>query len=210
MTGQQLGSPVITATAGAGRLYLALANGQLAVVDTTVLGRAANTPDAGLAVRTYPAHGTGPTSAVAISPDGKLLATGGDDRRVILWDIHDGVPQARPALIGHSEEIRALAFSPDSAELASSAEDSTVIRWNVRLGERIGEPVYLPSIADLAYIPGDAPTLVVGSSGVSRWPLAPNRWLEVACQVLGGRTFSEVERRQILGATTPTVRCPSR
>jgi hypothetical protein len=112
-------------------------------------------------------------------------------------------------LIGHNEEISALAFSPDSAELASSAEDSAVIRWNVRLGDRIGEPVYLRSIADLAYIPGDAPTLVVGSSGVSRWPLAPNRWLEVACQVLGGRTFSEVERRQILGATTPMVRCPA-
>ena len=207
MTGERLGSTVVAGTADGERLYLALANGRLAVVDTTGLGGTADGRDSETVVRTYPAHGDGPTSAVAISPDGKVLATGGDDRRVVLWDLHDGVPQARPALIGHNEKIAALAFNTDGSELASSAEDRSVIRWNLELGEQTGQPVHLPSTPALAYTQESGPTLIVTSTGVSRWPLSPDRWRETTCHLLGGRTFSDTERRQILGATTPMVQC---
>ncbi|WP_410791041.1 TIR domain-containing protein [Kribbella sp. C-35] len=208
LTGARLGSTVVAGTAGGERLYLALANGRLAVVDTTALSGTAVGDSEN--VRTYPAHGDGPTSAVAISPDGKLLATGGDDRRVVLWDLHDGVPQARPALIGHDEKVVALTFNPDAGELASSAEDGVVIRWNLARGEQTGQPVHLPSIPALAYTRDGGPALIVTSTGVSRWPLSPDRWRDTTCHLLGGRTFSDTERRQILGDTDPMVTCPSR
>ena len=53
---------------------------------------------------------------LAFSPDGKTLASGGQDARVTLWDLDTGKEQA--TLKGQKHYITALAFSPDSKSLA--------------------------------------------------------------------------------------------
>ena len=62
---------------------------------------------------------TDQVNAVGISADGKLLASGGQDSDVILWDLPTGKVNA--ILHGHSEPISCVEFSPDGTLVASGS-----------------------------------------------------------------------------------------
>ena len=57
---------------------------------------------------------------VAFSHDGKLLASGGQERTIVLWDAATG--QKQRVLPGHSDDVDCLAFSPDGRLMASADE----------------------------------------------------------------------------------------
>jgi WD40 repeat protein/serine/threonine protein kinase len=65
--------------------------------------------------------------AVAVSPDGKRLATGGLERSVHVWDLE--ARQEVLTLRGHGDIVSDLAFSPDGHQLASASGDGTVKVW---------------------------------------------------------------------------------
>lgn len=70
-----------------------------------------------------------------LSPDGKLLATGGYDNTIKLWDVSSG--KELWTLDGHNGAVFELAFRPDGKVLASASGDRTVKLWNVGTGERL-------------------------------------------------------------------------
>lgn len=59
----------------------------------------------------------GPIHSLAFSPNGKFLASGATDGRVLLWDIGHGLMIGE--LKGHTDTIYSLRFSRDGEILAS-------------------------------------------------------------------------------------------
>lgn len=75
----------------------------------------------------------GAVTSLAISPDGRYLASGSDDLTIKLWDI--GTGRAIKTLVGHMARIDALAFSNESTVLMSGGADRTVRVWDVERRE---------------------------------------------------------------------------
>ncbi|MBT9312740.1 toll/interleukin-1 receptor domain-containing protein [Leptothoe kymatousa] len=68
-------------------------------------------------------------------PDGQLIASGGFDHVVRLWDAQ-GNPVGSP-FQGHTDDIWSVAFSPDGQTLASASSDGTVRLWDLE-GNNLG------------------------------------------------------------------------
>jgi WD40 repeat protein len=82
-------------------------------------------------------HGT-PVTALAYSPDGKLLAGGGYDGSVQLWDAHTGKPRGRFRARDSFPNNTFLAFSPDGKTLLAAAFFLPVRMWDLASGKEIG------------------------------------------------------------------------
>lgn len=70
--------------------------------------------------------------SVAFSRDGKLLASGGADKAIKLWEVSSG--RELRTFIGHTASINSVAFSPDGNRIVSASEDQTVRVWDTRTG----------------------------------------------------------------------------
>ncbi len=77
---------------------------------------------------------------VAYSSDGTLLASGGDDNAVILWDV--ATRSQREIFTEHSDSVMSVVFSPNSKILASASLDGFVRLWDItsERGRRISLP----------------------------------------------------------------------
>ena len=72
--------------------------------------------------------------ALALSPDGKTLATGSYDQQIKLWNAETGTEMK--TLRGHNGAVFALGFRADGKLLASASADRTVKLWDVVSGQR--------------------------------------------------------------------------
>jgi WD40 repeat protein len=68
-------------------------------------------------------------TAAAFSADGGLLAIGGDDQRIGVWDAGTGA--LLDTLRGHAAPVHGLVFSADARTLYSASRDNSVIAWDV-------------------------------------------------------------------------------
>jgi WD40 repeat protein len=72
--------------------------------------------------------GNRPVLAIAISPDGRTIATGDEDGKIRLWNEATGTPL--PFVGSHDRAVYALAWTPDGNTLVSGSEDKTVRYWS--------------------------------------------------------------------------------
>ena len=116
------------------------------------------------------------------SPGGDLLASGGADESVCLWDpgFHTLLAEGRD----HVGTVFAVSFSPDGATLASCAADRTIKLWDAAPDQAQSET--LPpgsSLGDVLYILGDG----------SDWPVVLNAARQVADRLLQLQYVKEIE-----------------
>ena len=69
---------------------------------------------------------TAPIVALAVSPDGTLLASASWDQTVRLWPLDGGAPRV---LKGNEQNVNGVAFSPDGKNVISAGYDTTIRIW---------------------------------------------------------------------------------
>ncbi|KAK5861105.1 hypothetical protein PBY51_022525 [Eleginops maclovinus] len=129
-------------------------------VDTTVrLWRVDMGPD-GKAVVDFLSNLTRHTKAVNVvrfSPNGELLASGGDDAAILLWKLNDSKePEQAPmfqededallnkeswtvvkTLRGHIEDVYDICWTRDASSMISGSVDNTAIMWDINKGQKL-------------------------------------------------------------------------
>jgi len=85
------------------------------------------TPAAAFGNRVFRGH-RAKVLSVQWSPDGSLLASGGRDGSVLLWDPLSGT--CLPPMEGHRESVFQVVWSPDSARLVTCGDDFSVRIWS--------------------------------------------------------------------------------
>jgi hypothetical protein len=120
------------------------------------------------------------TTAVGLTANGQLVATGGSDHAVRLWDAATG--KRLRTLKGHSVAINCLAFSPNDRTLASATGDwvkdsapGEVKLWDVATGKE-GASVkgHAGFVMALAFSP-DGKALASASNTVKVWDVATGK-----------------------------------
>jgi WD40 repeat protein len=135
------------------------------VGDDGVVGRWTNLVGSSSRV-TVGKHSDG-INAVAVSPDGRFLATGSDDRTAVVWDIYN----ARQVVIlrGHTNAVTRVQFSEDGQFVWTCDAERTVRYWASRIGVVVARAPQADSI--VAAAPTSAGVLFV-----SRGPAAGGIW----------------------------------
>jgi WD40 repeat protein len=96
----------------------------------------------GILLKRLEEHEWRAVDALAISQDGRLIASGDGEGMLIAWDLNIGESLTQ-AIKAHSSGIPSLAFSPDSSQLATSSEDGTKL-WCTKTWELLGNPITYP------------------------------------------------------------------
>jgi WD40 repeat protein len=166
-------------------------------------------------VTVYKGH-TDWITAVAVSPDGKLVATGSGDLTVVpkdphdftvrLWDVASGKQRFR--LVGHKQTLRGLCFSANGRRLLSVCADRSLIVWDVRSGKpvqvvKLPEAPRTPQQAGLSCSADGRRVLFSTGSTFQVWDLKLGRLLRVESPEgeFANAVFCDKGRRVLTGTT---------
>jgi len=158
--------------------------------------------------RTFKGH-TEEVLTIALSPDGRMLASGGEDEIVILWNVSTG--EKIRTLKGHRGHIKAVLFSPDGRTLASGSKDKAIVLWDPVSGEKIRDikDRSMDSVLSLAFSP-DGKVLAAGTDDEKVILLNPQtgqkiRTLEGHSDEIGAVAFSPDGKTLASGSGDKTI-----
>lgn len=114
-----------------------------------------------------------PSYALAIHPNGHIIASGDNEGTVQLWNIKTGkfISEFYP----YEETITGLAFTPDGKRIITSSEGKVIKIWDLASGGLVRELIgHRDSIRTIALSPDGQTLASGGKDGVRIWDLATN------------------------------------
>ncbi len=110
-------------------------------------------------------------SCVDVSSDGALVASGGWDRVVKLWDLARG--RVLKEFRGHEGYITSVSFSADDRYVLSSATDGTIRLWDVHTGKEVlSFEGHQGAVYSASFSPDNSQVVSAGEDGTIRiWSL---------------------------------------
>lgn len=116
-------------------------------------------------------------AALALSPNGELLAAGADSGDIYLWRCRDF--KRLLTLKGHHDWVRSVTFSPDGGLLASASSDKTIRLWDVHTGDCVRSLVgHENRVRSVAFSPDGSLLVSASSDATARvWRVADGQLL---------------------------------
>eukprot|EP00668_Euglena_longa_P034440 GGOE01044251.1.p1 GENE.GGOE01044251.1~~GGOE01044251.1.p1 ORF type:complete len:757 (-),score=129.14 GGOE01044251.1:341-2611(-) len=115
--------------------------------------------------RTLSGHG-GCVNSISFSHhDGRLLVSGSDDRRVLLWRCFDSQAKGQPAgeYVGHLANVFCTVWADNNRCILSCGNEGKILRHDVEQPAPIGEYVHEDSVHKVSVHPEDANVFVSAS-----------------------------------------------
>jgi WD40 repeat protein len=120
-----------------------------------------------------------------LSPDGRLVATAGEDFRGMIWETGTG---RLIAILNHGEKVNSIAFSPDGERVVTGSADQSARVWDARTGMAITPPLWhIEPVVSAQFVAGGKQVATTDKKGRQYlWELTPDKRPAVEMLKLAG------------------------